>query len=67
MKKSWLLAQRDQQLFYRLVKKQRRPGNNLPDEMIIDGKPVQCDEWANGLAGYFENLAMPKDEPLFLQ
>ena len=53
----------DHTVFNKLISKHRGSGDDLPDEMQIDGQLVNGEDLLPALCGYFETLATPKDLP----
>ena len=55
----------DQKLFYKLIKKQRSSADDLPNEMIFNGKLASGEELITALETYFSRLATPEDCPQY--
>ena len=57
-------CQNDRQ-FYQLIRKQRQVTTSAENAMTFGTEKAQGDELLESWAGYFENLATPKDLPQF--
>ena len=60
-------AETDQRLLYKLIAKESKNSNSMPDVMEFNGVRVPKDQQGVAFANYFGHLATPKDEPHYRQ